>query len=122
MSSRHYFTSKLFLILAFACAISFAPAATFARNSYGGGRLIVQRTPNFGWNLAVHLQIDGRAVANIVQGRRFVGFLPAGYHVLTVSAVPNYDYRQPMSARLNVQPGRTYVFTAGWNSDRVVLR
>jgi hypothetical protein len=71
--------------------------------------------------VAVHLQIDGRAVANIVQGRRFDGLVPIGHHVLTVSAVPNYSYRQPTSITLNVQPGRTYVFTAGWDSDRVVL-
>ncbi len=31
----------------------------------------MERVANFGWNVAVHLQIDGRDVANIVQGRRF---------------------------------------------------
>jgi tetratricopeptide (TPR) repeat protein len=85
-----------------------------------GGRLIVLRTPNFGWNLALNLKIDGRTAANIVKGRRYDQFLPAGRHVLTVSAVPNY---QPTSTVLDVQDGQTYIFTATrrQNTDSVVL-
>jgi hypothetical protein len=84
-----------------------------------GGRLIVLRAPNFGWNFALNLKIDGRTVANIVQGRRYDQFVPEGRHTLTVSAVPNY---QPTSTVLNVQHGQTYVFTAmRQNPDSVVL-
>src|SRR5207249_5149197 len=84
-----------------------------------GGRLIVLRAPSFGWNLAVNLKIDGRTAANIVQGRRYDDFVPAGRHSLTVSAVPNY---QPTSTVLDVRHGQTYVFTATrQNTDRVVL-
>jgi len=84
-----------------------------------GGRLIVLRAPNFGWNFALNLKIDGRTAANIVQGRRYDEFVPAGRHMLTVSAVPNY---QPTSTVLNVQHGQTYVFTATrQNTDSVVL-
>ena len=84
-----------------------------------GGRLIVLRAPNFGWNMALNLKIDGRAAANIVQGRRYDQFVPAGRHMLTVSAVPNY---QPTSTVLNVRRGQTYVFTATrQNTDSVVL-
>src|SRR6476659_8793823 len=43
-----------------------------------GGRLIVLRAPNFGWNLALNLKIDGTTAANIVQGRRYDHFAPAG--------------------------------------------
>ena len=83
------------------------------------GRLIVLRAPNFGWNMALNLKIDGRTAANIVQGGRYDEFIPAGNHVLTVSAVPNY---QPRSTALNVQSGQTYVFTAvRRNTDSVVL-
>jgi hypothetical protein len=70
-----------------------------------GGRLIVLRAPNFGWNLVLNLQIDGRTVANVVQGRRYDHSVPAGRHVLTVSAVPNYYSYQPTSTVLNVRPG-----------------
>jgi hypothetical protein len=84
-----------------------------------GGRLIVLRAPNFGWNLALNLKIDGRTAANIVQGRRYDQFVPAGRHMLTVSAGTNY---QPTSTVLNVQHGQTYVFTAmRQNPDSVVL-
>src|SRR6478735_9217049 len=84
-----------------------------------GGRLIVLRAPNFGWNLALNLKIDGGTAANIVQGRRYDHFVPEGRHILTVSVVPNY---QPTSTVLNVQRGQTYVFTATrQNTDSVVL-
>ena len=56
---------------------------------------MVIRAPNFGWNLAANLKIDGRTVGNVVQGRRYDHLIPAGRHVLTVSAVPNVELRQP---------------------------
>jgi len=84
-----------------------------------GGRLIVLRGANFGWNLALNLKIDGRTAANIVQGRSYDQFVPEGRHTLTVSAVPNYH---PTSTVLNVRSGQTYVFTATrQNTDSVVL-
>ena len=84
-----------------------------------GGRLIVLRAPNFGWNLALNLKIDGRTAANIVQSRRYDDFVPEGRHTLTVSVVPNY---QPTSTVLDVRRGQTYVFTATrQNTDSVVL-
>jgi hypothetical protein len=108
--------TTLFLILVFA-SIASAGAAT-----QSGGRLIVLRAPNFGWNLALNLQIDGRTAANLVQGRRYDHFVPAGRHILTASAVPNYNAYQPTSTVLNVRPGQTYVFTAVWrDTDSVVL-
>ena len=117
MKSMYTSATRFFLILVFVCVVSIGTAA-----AQSGGRLIVLRTPNFGWNLALHLQIDGRTAANVVQGRRYDHFLPAGRHVLTVSAAPNYYSYQPTSTVLNVRPGQTYVFTAIWqDTDRVVL-
>jgi hypothetical protein len=109
--------SRRLLILVCVSAISIGSAA-----GQPGGHLIVLRAANFGWNIALHLQIDGRDVANVVQGRRYDHVIPAGPHVLTVSAAPNPFFRQPMSIRVNVRPGRMYVFTAVWDSDAVVLR
>src|SRR5437868_6124840 len=84
-----------------------------------GGRLIVLRAPNFGWNLALNLKIDGRTAANIVQSRRYDDFVPEGRHTLTGSVVPNY---QPTPTVLDVRRGQTYVFTATrQNTDSVVL-
>jgi hypothetical protein len=119
MKSRHTFASKILLILALVCAISISPVA---QGSPGLGHLTVKRAPNFGWNLAFHLQIDGKSVATIVQGRRYDGWLPAGHHVLTVYKVPYRGYVEPTSTTVDVQPGGTYDFTATWDSDLVYLR
>ena len=117
MKSRYASATKFFLILVFVGVVSFGTAS-----AQPGGRLMVLRAPNFGWNLALNLKIDGRTAANLVQGRRYDHFVPAGRHVLTVSAVPNYYFYQPTSTVVNVRPGQTYVFTAIWRgSDHVVL-
>jgi len=117
MRSLTSYISRFLLILIFFFAVSVANAAAKT-----GGRLIVIRVANFGWNLAANLKIDGQTVANIVQGRRYDHRISAGRHVLTVSAVPNIDIRQPTSITVNVRPGGTYIFTALWDSDHVYLR
>ena len=117
MSSNFTSTTRLFLILVFVCATSIGTAATQA-----GGRLIVLRSPTFGWNIVLNLKIDGRTVANVVQGRRYDHLVPPGRHVLTASAAPNSYYSEPTSTVLNVRSGQTYVFTGAWDgSNRVVL-
>jgi hypothetical protein len=143
MRSTPNFASRLFLALAFAYASSLTSIASqasrtnsrssspdwtntsasmFSRNSNRGGRLIVQRSPNFGTRLVLHLWIDGRDVADIQRDRRYDRFVSTGHHVLTVLAVPNSEFRQPTSTDLTVQPGHAYVFTAAWESDHVVLQ
>ena len=109
--------SRFLLILIFFPAFSVANAA-----AKPGGRLIVIRVANFGWNLAASLKIDGQTVANIVQGRRYDHRIPAGRHVLTVSVVPNIELSQPTSMTVNVRPRGTCIFTALWDSDHVYLR
>jgi hypothetical protein len=117
MNSRFTSFTKPLLILVFICVVSIGTDA-----AQSGGRLIVMRIPNFGWNIVLNLKIDGITVANVVQGRRYDQFVPAGRHVLTVAAVPNTYYSQPTSTVLNVRSGQTYVFTALWDgSNRVVL-
>jgi hypothetical protein len=117
MKLRYTSANTLCLILVFVWVISIGTAT-----AQSGGRLIVTRIPNFGWNIVLNLKIDGRTVTNVVQGRRYDHFVPAGRHVLTASAVPNTYYSQPTSTVLNVRSGHTYVFTALWDgSNRVVL-
>jgi hypothetical protein len=117
MKPRYTSGNALFLILVFVCAVSIGTDA-----AQSGGRLIVLRTANFGWNIVLNLKIDGRTVANVVQGRRYDHFVPAGRHILTVSAVPNAYYSEPTSTVLNVRARHAYVFTASWDgSNRVVL-
>ena len=116
MRTSTSYVSRFLLILIFFSAVSVATAAK------PGGRLIVIRVANFGWNVAANLKIDGQTVANVVQGRRYDHRIPAGRHVLTISAVPNNYMRQPASITVNVRPGGTYIFTALWDSDHVYLR
>jgi hypothetical protein len=120
MRLRYNAITAVFLILPLVCGIFVVSPEIQA--SHNGGRLIVQRAPNFGTDLVVHLSIDGREVADIVRDRHYDGFISTGHHVLTVLALPNLESRRPTSTRLTVQPGHTYVFTAVWESDRVVLR
>jgi hypothetical protein len=60
-------------------------------------RLIVQRAPNFGNELAVQLSIDGIKVANIPRDQHYEGASSSGRHVLTVLALPNTEQRRPTS-------------------------
>src|SRR5437762_3130951 len=117
MKSKYTSACRFFLIFTFICAVSIGTAV-----AQPGGRLVVLRTQNFGWNLAFHLKIDGRSVATLVRGRHYDGWVPAGPHVLTVYKVPYAGYAGPTSTVVNVQPGGTYVFTAIWDSSYVVLR
>jgi hypothetical protein len=117
MSTMTHQISRSLLVFIFFSGLSFGNAA-----GQPSGRLIVIRAANFGWNIAANLKIDGRTMANIVQGRRYDRLIPAGRHVLTVSAVPNAELRQPASITVSVRPGGTYVFTALWDSDHVYLR
>ena len=122
---------RFFFVFAFVCAIA-VPATEIQASgrvatgspSMGGknGRLIVQRAPNFGTNLVVRLSIDGTRVADIPRNQHYGGFLSAGHHVLTVLALPNTESRRPTSTRLTVQSGHVYIFSATWDSDRLVLR
>jgi hypothetical protein len=116
MRTLSSYISRFVVVLIFISTVSLANAAT------PGGRLIVIRVANFGWNLAANLKIDGQTVGNIVQGRRYDHRVPAGRHVLTISVVPNLQASQPTSITLNVRPGGTYIFTALWDSDHVYLR
>jgi len=83
--------------------------------------LIVDRVPNFGWNLAFNLQIDGRPVANLAQGHSYSAWLPAGPHVLTVHKVPTVGYTVPTSTTVNIQPGAEHLYIALWDSGLVYL-
>src|SRR2546428_12976819 len=115
--------TRVFLVFAFANTI-FLSGTEAQATSHGhkGGRLIVQRAPNFGTNLGIHLSIDGKDVANIPRNYRYDGYVSAGHHVLTVLPLPNAQLRRPTSMGLTIRSGHTYVFTAGWDADRLILR
>ena len=122
MSPKYSSIGRIFFISALVCVIFGSSTQAQARTRHEGGRLIVQRAPNFGNDLVIHLSIDGKEVANIPRDQRYDGFVSAGRHVLTVLVLPNTQSRRPTSMRLTIRSGRTYVFTAAWEADRPVLR
>ena len=85
------------------------------------GRVILQRAPNFGSDLFIRLSIDGKRVADIPRNQHYGGVVTAGHHTLTALVLPNTESRRPTSMRLIVKPGQVYIFTATWDSDRLVL-
>jgi len=120
----------LTLLLAILIPVSAIQARTRASStptpspipSSKGGRLIIQRAPNFGSDISIRVSIDGKKVANIPRNQHYGGVLAAGRHVVTLLALPNVQSRQPTSMALNMKAGKVYIFTAAWESDRLVLR
>jgi hypothetical protein len=104
------------LLAVIACAI-FA-GNTQARAASRGARLIVQRAPNFGNDRVVQLWIDRRKVAEIPRDQHYEGFVSGGHHTLGVLSLPNTESRQPTGMGLTLRSGRTYIFTAQWDSVR----
>jgi hypothetical protein len=129
MKSKHSFASNVLLMLVFGCAILIStsalggPRGGYLRSNrfYAPGRLIVDRAPNFGWDLGFNLQIDGRSVGSIVQGHSYSTVLPPGPHVLTVFKVPAGGFTQPTSTTVNIQPGAEHLYIAMWDSNLVYL-
>jgi len=128
MKSKHSFARNVLLMLVFGCAVLLStaaqggPSSDHLRSRHAPpGRLIVDRVPNFGWNLAFNLQIDGRPVGNIAQGHSYSTWLPAGPHVLTVQRVPRLGFSEPTSTTVNIQPGADHLYYALWDSGLVYL-
>jgi hypothetical protein len=86
------------------------------------GRLIVQRAPNFGTDLSIRLLIDGKKAGDIPRNQHYGGVLAAGRHVVTALALPNTQSRRPTSISVTIKSGKVYIFTAGWEGDRLILR
>ena len=130
MKSKHSSASNVFLMLVFGCAIFIStlaqggPPAGYLRSNhhFPPGRIIVDRTPNFGWNLGFNLQIDGRPVTTLALGHSYSTLLPAGPHVLTVIKVPAVGYTAPTSTTVNIQPGAEHLYVAMWDSSLVYLQ
>jgi len=126
MKSKHSFAKNVSVMLVFGCAmfvgtLAEGGSAYLRSNHFAPGRLTIERSPNFGWNLGYHLQIDGRPAGSIAQGHTYSVLLPAGPHVLTVLRVPAMGYIEPTSTTVNIQPGAEHLYQAMWDSGLIYL-
>ena len=127
MKSKHTFARNLLLGFCFVCAVCIGTVAQggggYLRSNrqFTPGRLVIDRVPNFGWNLAFNLQIDGTTVANVAQGHSYSTWLPPGPHVLTVHKVPALGFTEPTSTTVDIQAGAEHLYVAMWDSGLVYL-
>jgi hypothetical protein len=130
MKILNHVSGKLIMV---AIACSFAAStpiqARVARSNSALARseddahLVVTRSANFGTFQYLILFVDGVHVADLGLNRSYDAVLPTGQHVLSVSTTPQiYRYTAPTQRRINVEPGKTYAFTAFWkNYDEAYL-
>ncbi len=127
MKTKNRFAKIIALTLVFGCAMFISTLAQggagyLRRNHVPPGRLIIDRAPNFGWNLGYHLQIDGVPVTSVALGHTYSTWLSAGPHVLTVLKVPSAGYQEATSTTVNIQPGAEHLYQAVWDSNLVYLQ
>jgi hypothetical protein len=92
--------------------------AIFATGPATGGRLVIQRSPVLGDNVAIAIMIDGQVAGTLVRGRTYDRYITPGRH--TLSASPNRA-RATWRGTLEVQPGKTYSYSASYNVNQLVL-
>ena len=112
------------LSLAFACLIGAGcstQSSTATAPPPNSGRLLINRAPNFGSNMALVVSVDGKDVGSFTEGTNYSGYLPAGQHTITARVDPNQGGISPARKTLNVQAGQTYSFTAAPSPTRMTL-
>ena len=92
-----------------------------AQNAPAAGRLVIMRSATLGPTI-VGLKIDGTEVAQLSYNRSYKAPLAAGPHTLTVYPVVSLEGAKPTEIRVNVEPGKTYTFTAARKDIQLVLQ
>ena len=121
MKAFYNVSSKLVMV---AIACSFVASAPIQARPADDARLIVNRSANFGVNESINLAVDCVQVAVLGINQNYDAALPPGRHVV-VSITTNpkiYGPQAPSQIPVNVEPGKTYTFTAVWDdSERASL-
>lgn len=124
--------SCVLLIAALACAglsgcetsgtaASGATASAAAPAGQGAAQLIIRRSPNMGAGLFLDVSVDGANVATLPMGQSYRGTLSPGKHVISVLLTPNQLNLPRTNKTLTVVKGQTYMLTAMWQGETVVL-
>jgi hypothetical protein len=97
--------------------------APIQARSADNARVIVNRSADFGVNESINLAIDSVQVAVLGINQNYDAALSPGKHVLSISTNPKtYSEDSPIQISVNVEPGKTYAFTAVWDdSERASL-
>ena len=87
------------------------------------GRLIVNRSADFGGDESINLAVDGIQVAVLGINQNYDAALPPGKHVVSITTNPRtYGEQASSQISVNAEPGKTYTFTAVWDdSERASL-
>jgi len=101
--------------------LSAAEKKASAPNDKGMGRLVIKRAANLGPTV-VGLKVDGVPTDKISYNRTYNAPIAAGSHVLTVYPVISLEGAKPTDTHLNVEPGKTYTFTAARKDIQIVLK
>jgi hypothetical protein len=121
---KKYASITYIISLASACLIgagcTAGPGAATAPPP-NSGRLLINRAPNFGSNMALVLSVDGKDVGSFTEGVNYSGYLPAGQHVITARVDPNQTGAGAARKTLNVKAGQTYSFTAVLSGGNMTL-
>ena len=120
MKTFYNVSSKLIMV---AIACSFVASAPIQARSADNARLIVNRSADFGGDESINLAIDGVQVAVLGINQNYDAALPPGRHVVSITTNPKtYGEQVPSQISVNVEPGKTYTFTAVWDdSERALL-
>jgi hypothetical protein len=95
--------------------------ASAAASSPNTAHVLVYRVANFGTDLSVIVSVDGKDVAALDEGRRYDGYVAAGQHVLAARVDPNRSGTPVWRKKVTLQAGQTYVYTAAWSGENLVL-
>ena len=96
--------------------------ATLAQGRGDSGYLIIRRAPNFGAAQWLQIWIDGEKLDPVAFGHDFRGPISAGHHVIAFHQSDERWPTPPNRISINVEPGRTYDFTAFFYSEQVYLK
>jgi hypothetical protein len=126
------FHCYVLLIAALACAglagcetsgtaASGATTSVAARATQGGAQLVIRRAANMGVGLFLDVTVDGVRVGALAMGETYRGPLSPGQHTVSVILRPNQLHLSPAKKSFTVVKGQTYMLTAMWQGQTVVL-
>jgi len=107
------------IVAALASFLLLHPALT--ADAASSGHLTIKRSAHFGANLFLDVWIDGKKVQRLSRGHSYTGSLSPGPHEIR-GAVSSRLAGNTATAQLKVEAGKSYLLTATWDGQQLVLR